>query len=116
MTLRIGLVIAALLALGDLVSFTFGPLPAGVVVATTALSLITLVALVPAWRDGGRTAVLIVAVSRLASALLAVPAFFADDVPAGARAAAAVFIVLTAGSAALLSRAVMTARPVHNMT
>ena len=59
---------------------------------------------VPAWRGRGRTAVLVVAVSRIASALLAVPAFFADDVPAGARAGAAVVIVLAAVSAALLFR------------
>ena len=37
MTLRIGLVIAALLALSDLFSFALGPQPAGVVVASTAL-------------------------------------------------------------------------------
>jgi hypothetical protein len=115
MTLRIGLVLAALLAVSDLFAFAFGPLPIEVVVAATALGVITLVALVPAWRTGGRTAVLVVAISRIASALLAIPAFFADDVPAGARAGAAVFLVLAVVSAALLFRA-MNARSVQHLT
>ena len=113
MTLRIGLVIAALLALSDLFSFALGPQPAGVVVASTALGVITLIALVPAWRTGGRPAVPVVAVSRIASALLAVPAFVVDDVPAGARAVATVFIVLTAVSVAMLLRALIAPRVQH---
>jgi hypothetical protein len=107
MTLRIGLVIAALLALSDLFSFALGPLPVEVVVAATALGVITLAALVPAW--------LVVAISRIVSALLAIPAFFADDVPAGAQAGAAVVILLAAGSVALLFRA-KTAQSVQHLT
>ena len=114
MTLRIGLILAALLALSDLFSFALGPLPVEVVVAATALGVITLAALVPAWR-GGRTALRVVAVSRIVSALLAVPAFFADDVPAGVQAGAAIAILLAAASVALLFRA-MTAQSVQHLT
>jgi hypothetical protein len=115
MNLRIGLVIAALLAVSDLFSFAFGALPVEVVVTATALGVITLVALVPAWRTGGRAAVLVVAISRIVSALLAVPAFIADDVPAGAQVGAAAFIVLAGVSAALLFRAT-TAQRVQHLT
>ena len=115
MTLRIGLVLAGLLALSDLFSFAMGPLPTGVVVAATALGVITLVALVPAWRERGRTAVLIVALSRIASALLAVPAFFVDDVEAAARAGAGTVVLLAVVCAALLFRA-KTAPAVHHLT
>jgi hypothetical protein len=115
MTLRIGLVLAALLALSDLFSFALGPLPAGVVVTATALGVITLVALVPAWRGRGRTALRIVAISRIVSALLALPAFFAGDVPAAAQAGAAAVIVLAVICVALLFRT-MSARSVQHLT
>lgn len=105
MNYRVGLVIAGLLAVSDLVTFALGAPPPGVVIASTVLGVITLVALVPAWRGRNRTAVLTVAASRIVSALLAVPAFFVDGVPAGIRVTAAIIIVLAIASTALILRA-----------
>ncbi|GAB3831063.1 hypothetical protein ACFPIJ_30350 [Dactylosporangium cerinum] len=104
-TFRIGLVIAALLGVADIAAAIAGggdtpPLP--VAVAAVALGLITLVAAGYGWR-GRRSAVGTVVVTRVLSALGAVPAFFADDVPAAFIASAAVLVVLTAVVAALLA-------------
>jgi hypothetical protein len=99
---RTGLVLAGLLALSDLVSFALGPQPLGVVIASTVLGVLTLIALVPAWRTGRRAAVVAVAVTRIVSAALAVPAFFVSDVAAGVRVTAAVIIVLAVVSTVLL--------------
>jgi hypothetical protein len=90
---RTGLVLAGLLALSDLFSFALGPQPLGV---------LTLIALVPAWRTGRRAAVVAVAVTRIVSAALAVPAFFVSDVAAGVKVTAAVIIVLAVVSTVLL--------------
>jgi MFS-type transporter involved in bile tolerance (Atg22 family) len=102
MNFRIGLVIAGLLGISDLFSFALGPQPLVVVIVSTVLGVITLVALVPAWRTRSRAAVLTVAASRIVSALLAVPAFLVADVSAGVRVIAAVIIVLAVASTALL--------------
>ncbi len=99
---RTGLILAGLLALSDLVSFALGPQPAGVVIASTVLGVLTLVALVPAWRTGRRAAVAAVAVTRIVSALLAVPAFFVSDVAGGVKVAAGLIIVLAVVSTVLL--------------
>ncbi|HST65882.1 MAG TPA: hypothetical protein VLM05_11905 [Mycobacteriales bacterium] len=92
---KIGLVLAALLALGDVVSIA-NPTPDGeegppliVLVISLLIGVVTLVALVPAWRTGSRTALRAVAGTRIVSAILALPAFFVD-VPAGIKVASAV--------------------------
>jgi hypothetical protein len=97
---KIGLVIAAVLGLGDLLSL-LGPTPDGqegppfaVLVLGTLLGLVTLAAIVPAWRTGSRVALRVVAGTRILSALTSIPAFFVD-IPAGLRAAAAVGFALT---------------------
>ncbi len=105
--LIIGLVLAGLFALMDVI-----PLPAGdgehppvaVVIAGAVLGLITLVGIVPAWR-GSRAGVVAVIVTRLLSALTAVPAFFVEGVPGPAVGAAAAGIVLTLVCVALLAPA-----------
>ena len=104
---RVGLVLAALLAVGDVVS-AFFPTPDGVVgpplpivVLGGLLGIATLAAVVAAWRSGRRAALWTVAGTRVLSALTALPAFFVD-VPALVRLLVAVFVVLTVVSVALV--------------
>jgi hypothetical protein len=99
---RTGLVLAGLLALSDLFSFALGPQPLSVVVVSTVLGVLTLVALAPAWRSRRRGAVVAVAVTRIVSALLAVPAFFVGGVAGAVQVVAAVIIVLAVVSTVLL--------------
>jgi hypothetical protein len=104
-TATIGLVVAGLLGLFDLAgpAFTDGEHPPmSIAIAGAVLGLITLVGVVVGWR-GSRAGIVTVIVTRLLSALSAVPAFFADGVPAGAKAAAAIGIVLTLLSVALVA-------------
>jgi hypothetical protein len=104
---KIGLVIAALLAVGDL-SSPFQPTPDGqegppfgILLVAAVLGVITLVAIVPAWRKGDRTASRIVVGTRIVSALTALPAFFVD-IPAWLMVVAAVSVVLTVVCAVLI--------------
>jgi hypothetical protein len=104
--LTVGLVIAGLLGVLDLPSFLMssddandGP-PLAVALATTALGLITLVALYFGWR-GDRRALWTVAGSRIISALLGVPAFFVD-VASGIKIVVAIFIVVTLFAVSLI--------------
>jgi hypothetical protein len=104
---RVGLVLAALLAVGDVVS-AFFPTPDGVVgpplpivVLGGLLGIATLAAVVAAWRSGRRGALWTVAGTRVLSALAALPAFFVD-VPALVKLLVAIFVVLTFVSVALV--------------
>ena len=100
-----GLVIAGLLGLGDLVTplTTDGETPPmEVALICAVLGLITVAALVPAWR-GSRAAVTTIIVTRLLSAMTALPAFFVDDVPGIAMAAAGAGIVIAVAAVALLA-------------
>lgn len=112
---RTGLVLLGILSVLDLA----GPLttdgdhpPMWVALVGAALGLASLVCVVAAWR-GAHRAVLPLVVLRLVSALSAVPAFFADDVPAGIIALVALFIVATLTGVALVAghreRAAVTA-------
>lgn len=101
---RTGLVLLGLLSVGDLA----GPLltdgehpPMSIALIGSALGLVSLVLVGFAWR-GARRAVVPLIVLRVLSALSAVPAFFAGDVPAAAVAAAAIIVVLTVAGIALL--------------
>jgi hypothetical protein len=102
-----GLVIAALLAVGDITTPLTSdgehpPMAVGVVAAV--LGLITAVGIVQAWRGrGGRGWISAVIVTRLLSAMTAVPAFFACGVPAGAQIVAALGIAVTLVCVALLA-------------
>jgi hypothetical protein len=97
---RVGLVIAALLALGDVVS-AFFPTPEGeigpplpIVLLGGLLGIAALAAVVVAWRAGRRGALRIVAGTRVLSAITALPAFFVD-IPASVKLLVAVVVVLT---------------------
>ena len=86
---RAGLVIAALLGVGDVVS-AFFPTPDGQVGPPLPVVLLGGVA----WRTGGRGALRIVAGLRVLSAITALPGFFVD-IPAWLKLLTAVFVVLT---------------------
>ena len=94
---RFGLVLLGLLAVADL----FTPLmtdgdhpPMEIAIGGAVVGLISLVLVGFAWQ-GKRWALAPLITLRIASALLAVPAFFASDVPAAVVAAAGVGVAAT---------------------
>ncbi|GAA1157983.1 hypothetical protein GCM10009630_65190 [Kribbella jejuensis] len=94
---KFGLVLLGLLALADVAT----PLatdgkhpPMSIAIGSAVVGLISLVLVGFAWR-GKRWALAPLITLRLASALLAVPAFFASDVPAGAVVAAGIGVAAT---------------------
>ena len=103
-TFRSGLVVFGVLSVGDLLAplLTDGEHPPmSVAVIACALGLVSLVLVVAAWR-GARRAVVPLIGLRLLSALSAVPAFFAGDVPAIAMVAAGVTVALALAGTALV--------------
>jgi hypothetical protein len=96
--LRAGLIVLGVLSLLDLLTplLTDGDHPPmSVAIGSAAIGAVSLVCLAFAWvRDSGKALFGLIAL-RLLSALLSVPAFFIDAVPAVASAAAAVLIALT---------------------
>lgn len=104
-TRRLGLVIFGLLSLGDIatLALTDGESPPYAVAALAALlGAVSLVLVIQAYRDPGRPLRLLIGL-RVLSAVTAFPAFFADA-PAGAQAAAAGIVVLTAAGVGLAAR------------
>jgi FtsH-binding integral membrane protein len=100
-----GLVLAGLLALGDLSTpiFTDGEHPPmAIALAGAALGLLTVIGMVLAWR-GSRGGITTIIVTRLLSAVTALPAFFVDDVPGAAQAAAAIGLVATVACVAFIA-------------
>jgi FtsH-binding integral membrane protein len=115
----VGLVIAGLLGLTDLA----GPLttdgehpPMFIALIGAALGLITVLGVVMGWR-GSRAGIAAVIVTRLLSALTAVPALFVDDVPGPLRVVVVVGIAVTLLSVGLIAPALRdnsgTALPAH---
>jgi hypothetical protein len=101
---RSGLVVLAALSVIDLLGplFTDGSHPPmSVALAGAAIGLASLALILPAWR-GSRPAVWGLVGLRLLSALSAVPAFFASDVPAPAIGLAAGLIAVTLLGATLV--------------
>ena len=97
MSRTIGLVLLGLLSLGDvaLIAVTDGESPPyAVAVVAALLGLLSLWLVVRALRDPAAPVRLLIGL-RVLSAVLALPAFVAEDVPAGAVAGAAVGVVLT---------------------
>ncbi len=100
-----GLAICALLGVVDIVSLVGlgaddGP-PVPIVLLGGVLGLITLAGARIAWR-GHRKGAVAVIVSRLISALAALPAFFVDDVPDWVPPVVAIFLALTVAGVGLL--------------
>ncbi|MET0417651.1 MAG: hypothetical protein ABW022_16685 [Actinoplanes sp.] len=95
---RFGLVICGLLGLLDIASVLGtgeDAAPVFVIVVSLVLGLITVGALIPAWR-GNRRGLLTVVVSRVVSALLGIGAFFDDAAPDWVRVMVVVAMVVTA--------------------
>ena len=97
---RVGLVLAALLGIADLIAMFF-PTPDGevgppfpILLLSGVLGVVTLVAVVMAWRTGRRGALRVTAGARVLSAITTLPAFFVD-IPPGLMLFAAVSVVLT---------------------
>ena len=104
---KAGFVIALLLGLSDLAS-PLQPTPDGevgppfaILLIDALLGLITIVAVVIAWRTGRRGAVRIAAGARIVSMVSALPAFFAG-VPAAILLIVSVFVVVTIAGVALM--------------
>ena len=110
---KAGLVVLGLLSVADLFTplMTDGEHPPMVIaIGSAVVGLISLVLIVLVWR-GKRGALAPLITLRLASALLAVPAFFAADVPAPAVAAAGIAVAATIfGVVALLLPSRVAAR------
>jgi hypothetical protein len=116
---KIGLVLAALLGLLDVINlFSINtPFPEGMttppdwlVVFVASLGLVTLAAIVPAWR-GNHRAVLVVVATRILSAISAVPAYFVN-VPSYILITTTVLVVVTILAVWLILR---TTRPKREM-
>jgi hypothetical protein len=106
----VGLVIAGILGLSDAV----GPLtgvgdgpPMAVMIADALLGIVTVVGVVFGWR-GNRGGIIAVIVSRILSAMSALPAFFVSDVPKPAVVVAAVGITITLVAVVLVVPALRT--------
>ena len=104
---KAGMIIAFLLGVLDLTSL-FQPAPGGedgppyaILVIDTLLGVITVIAVVMAWRTARRGPVRIAAGARIISLVTALPAFFVD-VPAGVQAMVGLFAVVTIASVALM--------------
>jgi hypothetical protein len=110
---KVGLGLAAVLGLADIASLGAlgqdispgqeGP-PAGVTIFSAVLGLVTIVAVVIAWRTGSRPAVRVIAGARILSMILGLPAFFVSGIPAGLVVLTAVAAVLTIVAVALIVR------------
>ena len=100
---KVGLAVLGLLALGDLAAplLTDGEHPPlWVAFVSLGLGLASLACLPAAWR-GRRGALLGLFATRLLSAVLAVPVFFVEDVPAGVVAVVGVVVGLTVAGVVL---------------
>jgi hypothetical protein len=100
---KVGLGLAAFLGLADTSNFfmipqgdpdTPGP-PAAVLIADGVLGIITVAAVVYAWRLTSRTASRVVAGARILSVITALPALFVTGVPAWVVAVVALFVVVS---------------------
>ncbi|MFI0451580.1 hypothetical protein [Actinomadura sp. 6N118] len=97
----IGLVLAALLGIGDLATGALDGPPPEVVVITTILGVVTLAGVVHAWR-GGRAGLWAVVVTRALSGLGAVPGLLVDDTTGAVKGVIVVGLVLTFVTLALI--------------
>ncbi|AGZ41100.1 hypothetical protein [Actinoplanes friuliensis] len=104
---KAGMIIALVLGVLDLIA-PFTPTPDGedgppyaILVIDAVLGLITVIAVVIAWRTARRGAVRIAAGARIISAVTALPAFFVD-VPAALQAAVGFFVVITIACVAMM--------------
>lgn len=105
---KVGLVLAGLLGLGDILFFFLMPTPEGeagppdgILILGFVLAVVTVVAVLVAWTKANRGAIRIAAGARIVSMLTALPAFFVD-VPADVKITVAVLVVVTVVSVVLM--------------
>lgn len=113
---KVGLGLAALLGVADIVSLAFPPdgetgPPLGIVIFGGLLGLVTLVGVGRAFRTRSRGAVRVVAAARIISAITALPAFFVD-IPAGLRLYAGLIVILTVALVVMILTPARTTEPV----
>lgn len=95
-TLRIGVALAVVLALADIVgmlAFGLSAAPAAIIVLTLVIAVATLVGAVGAWRNA-TWRIWVVTISRVLSALGILPIFFAPEGPKEAIPMGVVVVVL----------------------
>jgi hypothetical protein len=104
---KAGLVLAFLLGLADM-SAPFQPTPDGevgppfaILLLGGVLGLITVVAVVIAWRTSRRGPIRIAAGARIISVITALPAFFVD-VPASVKVLVGIFVLLTVATVTMM--------------
>ena len=104
---KVGLALAGLLGVIDLPSFLTstpdgetGP-PQGILVLGSICGLVTVIAVIIAWRSASGSAIRVAAGARIVSMLSALPAFFVD-VPAFIKVLSAVFVIVTLASLVLM--------------
>jgi hypothetical protein len=101
---KAGLIVAGVLAVLDVLLPVLSDgehPPMSIALIALAIGVVTLIALVPAWR-GSRAAGWVVVASRLLSVLGAVPAFFVGEVPPPALIVTGAAVVLTVVAVGLL--------------
>lgn len=105
---KVGLVIAGLLGVGDIITYFLMPTPEGevgppdgILVLGLICGVITVIAVVVAWTKANRGAIRIAAGARIVSMLTALPAFFVD-VSAGVKISVTGVVILTVVSVVLM--------------
>jgi len=104
---KVGLALAGLLGVLDLPSFLEAPSdgetgpPLGILILGSICGVITIIAVVIAWRSASGAAIRVAAGARIVSMLSALPAFFVD-VEAFIKVLVTVFVILTIASLVLM--------------
>ena len=105
---KVGLVIAGLLGLADILFFFLLPTPEGedgppdgILILGLVCAVVTIVAVFIAWTRANRGAIRVAAGARIVSMLTALPAFFVD-VPADVKISVTVVVLLTVVSVVLM--------------
>ena len=105
---KVGFGLALLLGVTDLPA-AMNPTPEGdagppmaVLVLSTLCGVVTIAAIAYGWKRHSWPAIRAAAGSRILSALLAMPAFFVEDLPGFVRVLAAVFVLLTVATVVLM--------------
>ncbi|MFC5214890.1 hypothetical protein [Streptomyces coerulescens] len=116
---KVGLGLAMALGLFDMTNFLSIPAeksdvpgpPTAILLADGVLGVITVLAVIHAWRRADRTASRVVAGTRILSAIAALPALFVTGVPAWVVAVVALFVLVS-----VVVIALVLARPAPDVT
>ena len=113
-TVKIGLIVCTVLAAVDALSLvgTGGPAPFAVNLVDTLFGVATLIGVWYAWRRQSTAGYVTVVVSRILSALSAVPAFFATELSAAMKLVVAVLLAIALAAVWMVSTALRERVPV----